>query len=123
MGDGQPDLGVHQLGAIPLRVVLGQRQKPVRAAQRALAQAAAFAARLAPVCVARDNRCVSVSGELFSEERSGDVVAASFDGTPDPRLREVLHSLVRHLHAFVKDVELTEAEWAQAIAFLTATGQ
>jgi hydroxyquinol 1,2-dioxygenase len=59
----------------------------------------------------------------FSEERSADVVAASFGGTPDPRLRRVMQSLVRHLHAFVKDVELTEAEWAAAIAFLTATGQ
>jgi protocatechuate 3,4-dioxygenase beta subunit len=59
----------------------------------------------------------------FSEERSAEVVAASFDGTPDPRLRRVMQSLVRHLHAFVKDVELTEAEWAAAIAFLTATGQ
>jgi catechol 1,2-dioxygenase len=59
----------------------------------------------------------------FSEERSAGVVAASFDGTPDPRLRQVMQSLVRHLHAFVKDVELTEAEWAAAIAFLTATGQ
>jgi protocatechuate 3,4-dioxygenase beta subunit len=59
----------------------------------------------------------------FSEERSAEVVAASFDGTPDPRLRRVTQSLVRHLHAFVKDVELTEAEWAAAIAFLTATGQ
>ena len=61
--------------------------------------------------------------QLFSEERSADVVAASFAGTPDPRLRFVLTSLVRHLHAFVKDVELTEAEWESAIAFLTATGQ
>jgi protocatechuate 3,4-dioxygenase beta subunit len=61
--------------------------------------------------------------EGFSEERSADVVAASFDGTPDPRLRAVMQSLVRHLHAFVKDVELTDAEWAAAIAFLTATGQ
>lgn len=61
-------------------------------------------------------------GELFSEERSAEVVAASFAGTPDPRLKRVLTSLVRHLHAFVKDVELTEEEWAQAIAFLTATG-
>jgi protocatechuate 3,4-dioxygenase beta subunit len=60
--------------------------------------------------------------ELFSEERSADVVAASFAGTPDPRLRHVLTSLVRHLHAFIKDVELTEDEWAQGIAFLTATG-
>ena len=59
----------------------------------------------------------------FSEERSAEVVAASFGDTPDPRLRRVMQSLVRHLHAFVKDVELTEAEWAAAIAFLTATGQ
>ncbi|GAB3200041.1 hydroxyquinol 1,2-dioxygenase [Geodermatophilus arenarius] len=60
--------------------------------------------------------------ELFSEERSADVVAASFAGTPDPRLRQVVTSLVRHLHAFVKDVELTEEEWAAAIDFLTRTG-
>ena len=61
--------------------------------------------------------------ELFSEERSADVVAASFAGTPDPRLRQVLTALVRHLHAFVKDVELTEQEWAYAVDFLTRTGQ
>ncbi len=61
--------------------------------------------------------------ELFSEQRSADVVAASFDGTADPRLRQLLTSLVRHLHAFVKDVELTTEEWDAAIAFLTATGQ
>ncbi|TDD35854.1 6-chlorohydroxyquinol-1,2-dioxygenase [Actinomadura sp. KC06] len=63
------------------------------------------------------------SSELFSEERSADVVAASFAATPDPRLRQVMTSLVRHLHDFVKDVELTEREWAAAIEFLTATGQ
>ncbi len=62
------------------------------------------------------------SGVLFGEERSADVVAASFDATQDPRLREVMGSLVRHLHAFVKDVSLTGEEWEAAIAFLTATG-
>ncbi len=62
-------------------------------------------------------------GELFSEERSGDVVAAAFEGTPDPRLRTIMTSLARHLHAFVKDVELTEQEWATAVDFLTRTGQ
>jgi catechol 1,2-dioxygenase len=62
-------------------------------------------------------------GELFSEERSAEVVAASFAGTPDPRLRQVLTALTRHLHAFVKEVELTEDEWTTAIEFLTATGQ
>ncbi|MCW2506220.1 MAG: chqB [Actinomycetia bacterium] len=60
---------------------------------------------------------------LFTEEDSADIVAQSFAGTPDPRLRRIMDSLTRHLHAFVKDVELTEAEWAAAVAFLTATGQ
>lgn len=63
------------------------------------------------------------SGELFSEERSEHVVTASFANTPDPRLKQVITSLVRHLHSFVKDVELTESEWAEAIGFLTRTGQ
>lgn len=42
--------------------------------------------------------------------------------TPDPRLREIMTGLVKHLHAFVKEVNLTEAEWFQGIQFLTATG-
>jgi len=61
-------------------------------------------------------------GELFTEERSAEVVCASLADSPDPRLRRVLESLVRHLHSFVKDVELTEREWQDAIAFLTDTG-
>src|SRR5215472_5898188 len=61
-------------------------------------------------------------GELFTEERSAEVVCASLAGSPDPRLRRVLESLVRHLHSFVKDVELTEREWQSAISFLTETG-
>ena len=61
--------------------------------------------------------------ELFSEDRSAEVVGASFDKTADPRLREIMTALVRHLHAFVKDVEPTVDEWARAIDFLTRTGQ
>jgi catechol 1,2-dioxygenase len=45
-----------------------------------------------------------------------------FEGTPDPRLREIMLSLTRHLHAFVKEVQLTEAEWFEGIKFLTETG-
>jgi len=63
------------------------------------------------------------NSELFSEQRSAEVVVASLAETPDPRLRAVLSSFVQHLHDFIKNVELTEAEWEQAIAFLTATGQ
>jgi hydroxyquinol 1,2-dioxygenase len=50
-------------------------------------------------------------------------VVASFAGTADPRLRELLDSLVRHLHGFVREVEPTFAEWEQAMAYLAATGR
>src|SRR5580692_1825242 len=46
-----------------------------------------------------------------------------FSQTPDPRLRRIMLSLIRHLHAFVKEVELTEAEWFEAIEILTAAGK
>ena len=59
----------------------------------------------------------------FTEDTATGAVEASFAGTPDPRLRELLGSLVRHLHGFVREVEPTFEEWEQAIAFLTATGQ
>ncbi|MFD6388662.1 intradiol ring-cleavage dioxygenase [Nocardia sp. NPDC055029] len=49
-------------------------------------------------------------------------VLASFAGTPDPRLRAVMHSLVQHLHAFARDIRLTESEWEAAIEFLTRAG-
>jgi hydroxyquinol 1,2-dioxygenase len=51
-----------------------------------------------------------------------DTVVASFDNTADPRLKQLLQSLTRHLHAFIRDVRLTETEWNQAIEFLTAAG-
>jgi hydroxyquinol 1,2-dioxygenase len=59
----------------------------------------------------------------FTEETAADAVVESFAATPDPRLRELLGSLVRHLHAFVRDTEPTIAEWERAIDFLTATGR
>ncbi|WP_455925665.1 dioxygenase [Pseudomonas putida] len=44
-------------------------------------------------------------------------------GTVDARLCEVMTSLVQHLHAFARDIKLTEGEWRQGIAFLDAVGQ
>jgi hydroxyquinol 1,2-dioxygenase len=58
----------------------------------------------------------------FSEEDSAAVVGASFAGA-DSRLRELLSGLVGHLHQFVREVELTDLEWQQAIAFLTEAGR
>lgn len=56
------------------------------------------------------------------EEELVELVVASFDGAPDERLRHLLQALVRHLHAYVREVRLTEAEWGAAIAFLTRVG-
>ena len=59
--------------------------------------------------------------DLVGEELT-DAVVASFDGSPDPRTKEVLSALVRHLHAFAREVDLTEEEWFAGIDFLTRTG-
>lgn len=47
---------------------------------------------------------------------------ASFDGCTNPRLRELMQSLVSHLHGFAVETSLTEDEWRRLIATLTATG-
>lgn len=59
----------------------------------------------------------------FSEETATEAVVQSLARTPDPRLRAVLESLVRHLHGFVRELELRPEEWGAAIEFLTATGK
>ena len=57
------------------------------------------------------------------EQALTDEVIASFDGAADPRLREVMRCLVRHLHSFAREIRLSEREWEAAIAFLTRAGQ
>jgi hydroxyquinol 1,2-dioxygenase len=56
------------------------------------------------------------------EEELVERVVRSFDACPDPRLQELVTGLVRHLHAYVREVRLTEREWAAAIDFLTRCG-
>ncbi|MGH3584732.1 MAG: intradiol ring-cleavage dioxygenase [Pseudonocardia sp.] len=56
------------------------------------------------------------------EQALTDQVVASFDNAADPRLRHLVQALTRHLHAFLREVRLTEAEWNAAIEFLTAAG-
>ncbi len=59
---------------------------------------------------------------LFTEETSESAVNSRMGAEINPRLSQVMASLVTHLHAFVKDVELTQDEWGMAIDFLTRTG-
>ena len=61
-------------------------------------------------------------GAFFDAENSADVVIARNSNDLEPRLAEIMGSLVRHLHMFVKDVNLTQEEWEKAIDFLTKTG-
>ena len=64
--------------------------------------------------------------ELRRNKNEDDITAevlARFAATPDPRLRRIMLSLINHLHAFVKEVELTEAEWFRAIEILTEAGK
>ena len=50
-------------------------------------------------------------------------VIERLQATPDPRLREIMAALIRHVHGFVAEVGLTRDEWLAAFGFLTATGQ
>ncbi len=52
-----------------------------------------------------------------------DAVFEQMSETPDPRLKQVMESLVRHMHDFARDVNLTPEEWLKAIGFLTKVGQ
>ena len=56
-------------------------------------------------------------------EQITEAVLRNLAGTGDARLGEILQALVRHLHAFAREVRLTEPEWMAGIEFLTAVGQ
>jgi hydroxyquinol 1,2-dioxygenase len=59
----------------------------------------------------------------FDENNITAAVIDRFANTSDPRLKEIMSSLVLHLHAFARDVRLSFAEWSYANDFLTRTGQ
>jgi hydroxyquinol 1,2-dioxygenase len=66
---------------------------------------------------------VEVSPEQAAvEEGLVRTVIDSFENTPNPRLKDLMQSLTRHLHNFLREVRLTEDEWNAAIEFLTAAG-
>ncbi len=59
----------------------------------------------------------------LTEENSVDAVLARInDDETAPRFKQIMESLVKHMHSFIKDVHLTQAEWEVAIDFLTRTG-
>jgi len=61
--------------------------------------------------------------ELATEENITDLAVQRWGTAHDPRTRELVTALVRHIHDFAREVRLTEAEWMAAIQWLTRTGQ
>lgn len=59
----------------------------------------------------------------IDENTITDAALEQMGATPDPRLRQIMAAMVRHLHAFAREVDLTAAEWLDGIRFLTAVGQ
>src|SRR6202521_4912704 len=59
----------------------------------------------------------------LTPETITDAVLDQMATTPDARMREVMASAVRHLHAFAREVNLTPAEWIKGIEFMTKVGQ
>lgn len=59
----------------------------------------------------------------FSEDSSVETVNARMGEGTSPRMAEVMACLVKHLHAFAKEIHLTQGEWELGIDFLTKTGQ
>ncbi len=58
----------------------------------------------------------------ITEDNLTDIAVDRWSNIPDPRLREVMTAMVKHVHAFVREVEPTPEEWYTAIDFLTRTG-
>ncbi|WP_326836221.1 dioxygenase [Amycolatopsis rhabdoformis] len=61
--------------------------------------------------------------ELVTEDNITELAEQRWATAHDPRTQELMTALVRHLHAFAREVRLTEPEWMAAIRWLTATGQ
>ena len=59
----------------------------------------------------------------FDEKSITQAVIARMADSDDPRFKQVMTSLITHLHDFVREVQLTEAEWITALMFLTETGK
>jgi protocatechuate 3,4-dioxygenase beta subunit len=62
-------------------------------------------------------------GIIESTDGVTDVVLAAMVGAPNPRLREVMAAFVRHLHAFAREVQLTQDEYDLAVDFLNRIGK
>lgn len=83
----------------------------------------ADAPRAPSAAVGARGKPVDGHGRDIREESLTGAVLATMKGTQNPRAKQVLNAFTRHLHAFLEEVQPTEAEWEWGIEFLTKTGQ
>jgi hydroxyquinol 1,2-dioxygenase len=60
---------------------------------------------------------------IANQQEVTPAVLEAIARSPDPRFREIMSALVRHLHDFARDVKLTEREFEQAVRYVVALGQ
>jgi len=58
----------------------------------------------------------------IDEKTITDAALEQMEGTANPRLKQIMEVLVKHLHAFAREADLTPEEWIEGIKFLTAVG-
>jgi hydroxyquinol 1,2-dioxygenase len=61
--------------------------------------------------------------KVINEVTITDAAIEQMSATPSPRMKQIMESLVRHLHGFAREVDITPEEWLEGIRFLTAVGQ
>lgn len=95
----------------------GGRQRSHRRADTPAARASALTRKPPPKTRRQDPMTPSNENELTQ------AVLQRLDGASDPRFAQIMESLVTHLHAFIREVDLKPDEWMQGIEFLTAVGK
>src|SRR3954470_6924533 len=60
---------------------------------------------------------------IENQQQITEAVLSEIQRIADPRLREIISAAVRHLHAFAREVRLTEEEFRQACTFIARLGQ
>lgn len=70
-----------------------------------------------------DDSVTAPKAGFFDQDHSAEVVAGRMGPGVNPRLRQIMEVLVSHLHTAIKEADLSNEEWMQGIAFLTAVGQ
>ena len=76
-----------------------------------------------PVSIARNNRREERALDFVTEDNITDIAMRRWSTADSPRLAQIMPALVKHLHAFAREVQLTHEEWITGIQWITAVGQ